>query len=184
MDATTIIILFALAAWGVVIILERVARKRHPERWEEFDRAKAESKSKTEAASGVSQNQATFGFVTCILIYALIGLLWGQLAGLIFGIVVGLVIAFLSSLIAELASKKGRSFLAFFWLSVFVSPVLMAIIAAALGPVTSTSPGIVSAPKVGEGITDRIRSLGELRDQGLITKSEFETKKKDLLDRL
>jgi Short C-terminal domain len=43
-----------------------------------------------------------------------------------------------------------------------------------------------SAPpaKSDPSIPDQIRQLGELRDQGLVTPEEFETKKTELLSRL
>jgi phage host-nuclease inhibitor protein Gam len=35
-----------------------------------------------------------------------------------------------------------------------------------------------------EDVTEQIRKLGDLRDEGVITDEEFETKKRELLSRL
>ena len=88
--------------------------------------------------------------------------------------------------IADSAASKGRSWQAFFWLTILCSPILMAIIAASVSPL----PG--SAAYVGPSATgtkpldstDQLRKLADLRDQGILTKAEFELKKKELLDRI
>jgi hypothetical protein len=47
----------------------------------------------------------------------------------------------------------------------------------------SSSAGAASAPPVSD-IPAQIREVARLREEGIITEAEFETKKKDLLDRL
>jgi Short C-terminal domain len=42
----------------------------------------------------------------------------------------------------------------------------------------------MAAPSSAPSIATQIRELSELRDTGIITEAEFETKKKDLLDRM
>jgi hypothetical protein len=101
--------------------------------------------------------------------------------------VVGLLLVVLSlaSLIADLAEHKGRSWAAFFWLSVLVGPLIMSIVAASVRPFPD-SPGYVS-PRVAldaPDAADQIKKLSDLQKEGIITKAEFATKKKDLLDRM
>jgi len=45
----------------------------------------------------------------------------------------------LAHLIAKTARQKGRSYAAFFWLSILVSPVIMGIIVATMAPITPNS---------------------------------------------
>ena len=90
----------------------------------------------------------------------------------------------LSALIAEMAEAKGRSWAAFFWLSVLFSPLIMWIIAAAISPFAG-SAAYVAPPQSGNpDSTEQLRKLAELRDEGILTKAEFEAKKKELLDRI
>jgi hypothetical protein len=101
--------------------------------------------------------------------------------------VVGLLLVVLSlaSLIADLAEHKGRSWAAFFWLSVVLGPLIMSIVAASVSPFPD-SPGYVS-PRValdGPDAADQIKKLSDLQKEGIITKAEFAAKKKDLLDRM
>lgn len=94
----------------------------------------------------------------------------------------------LSVLIADLARRKGRGWELFFFLSVFVSPPIMWIIALSISP-TSGSQGHnaptqeVSTP-LAQDLVEQIKKLGELKEQGLISDEDFENKKNDLLKRI
>ena len=111
-----------------------------------------------------------------------------SMGGLVLGAIWGVIMGLISVAIARMAENKGRSFNSFFWLSVLINPILMWIIAAALSPLpgsvqfadsASNTLSTTSADAVSE-----IKKLGDLKDQGLITKAEFDAKKKELLDRI
>ena len=96
----------------------------------------------------------------------------------------------LGILIANVAAEKGRSWLAFFVLSFFLSPIIIGIVVATISPLPG-SPRYVSPQPEPNGSAmnsstpaDQIEKLGTLLDKGLITQQEFEQKKKDLLDKL
>lgn len=94
----------------------------------------------------------------------------------------------LSALIAEMAESKNRSWAAFFWLSVLVSPLLMWIIAATISPASNPSLPPEKPSNIGvnnnQDFAEKLKKLSELRDEGILTKAEFEAKKKELLDRI
>lgn len=100
---------------------------------------------------------------------------------------VGLIIAIfaLAGLIADMAESKGRSWAAFFWLSILLSPLIMWIVAASVSPLPGSrgyvSPGV--APDAVDS-AEQIKKLSDLQKAGILTKAEFEAKKKDLLDRM
>lgn len=106
------------------------------------------------------------------------------------GVWVGFFILLLgiNSLIADLAKSKGRSWAAFFWLSILFSPLIMWIIAASVSPlpgsVSYVTPVTASSNTGSPDIAKEIEKLGSLKEQGLITKAEFDSKKKELLDRI
>lgn len=56
-----------------------------------------------------------------------------------FALLVGFFIAWIGRLIANAAQNKGRSWLAFFWLSILVSPIIMGIIVAVLPALPGTA---------------------------------------------
>lgn len=94
----------------------------------------------------------------------------------------------INSLIADLAKSKGRSWAAFFWLSLLFSPLIMWIIAATISPTPGSSAYVAPSnpPKNTESqdLAKEIEKLGELKEKGFITKAEFDAKKKELLDRI
>jgi MFS family permease len=96
-----------------------------------------------------------------------------------------LVIFSLAGLIADMAEAKGRSWAAFFWLSVLLSPLIMWIVAASVSPLPGSreyvSPGVA---RDAVDSTEQIKKLSDLQKAGILTKAEFEAKKKDLLDRM
>ena len=90
-------------------------------------------------------------------------------------------------LVGNAATTKGRSWDAFFLLSVFVSPLIMGIIAAS---VSATAEGVIKnvkpdspAASVSQ-VPDQLRQLMQMREQGLVSESEFEAKKAEILSRL
>ena len=91
-------------------------------------------------------------------------------------------------LIADMAQAKGRSWLAFFLLSLLISPLITWLIAASLSPLPGSAEYVAPAesrePQNAESLPQQIEKLGELRDKGLITQKEFAEKKKELLDRM
>ena len=91
-------------------------------------------------------------------------------------------------LIADMAQAKGRSWLAFFLLSLLISPLITWLIAASLSPLPGSAEYVAPAasrePQNAESLSQQIEKLGELRDKGLITQKEFAEKKKELLDRI
>lgn len=94
----------------------------------------------------------------------------------------------LFGLIADMAARKGRSWQAFFWLSLLVTPIVMLIIAASVSPlpgsVAYVAPVSTPSNSGSPDVAKEIEKLGSLKEQGLITKAEFEAKKKELLDRI
>lgn len=112
-----------------------------------------------------------------------------QVFGMI-GVWIGFLIILLgvNTLIADLAVSKGRNWQAFFWLSVLFSPLIMWIIAATISPLPGSSAYVAPSTPLtttkSSDVAQEIEKLGSLRSQGLITKAEFDSKKKDLLDRM
>ena len=101
--------------------------------------------------------------------------------------VLSLFVIFAAS-IADKAEKKGRSWEAFFWLSMLFSPILMLIIVELISPLPSSvahsSSESAARASFSPDLMDQIKKLGDLRDQGLITDQDFEAKKNELLNRI
>jgi hypothetical protein len=117
---------------------------------------------------------------------------WAVIPVFLFPLDLGIVFTgiqvWLSVLVADLAKRKGRGWEVFFFLSVFVSPLLMWIIAVSLSPLAGsaddTTVGSVPTSPLAPDLVEQIKKLGELLDQGLITEQDFEAKKNDLLNRI
>ena len=94
----------------------------------------------------------------------------------------------LSHEIAKVAKEKGRSYSAFFVLSLLFSPIVMGIIAATVSPLSGSRryvPLVVrNESPTSSSEVDQIEKLGNLLAKGLITEAEFQEKKAKLLDRL
>lgn len=94
----------------------------------------------------------------------------------------------LAGLIGDLAKSKGRSWAAFFWLSVLLSPIILWIVAAAIAPIHNPDSvpdsALSPAANAATDIANEIEKLGSLKEQGLITEAEFDSKKKELLGRM
>jgi hypothetical protein len=108
---------------------------------------------------------------------------------------VGIILVFLlihiglAALIANMARNRGRSWAAFFFLSVFFTPVLMWIIAATISPLPGSpkyqAHGIDLGSTNSNGdVAGQIEKLAGLLQSGHLTTEEFETKKKELLSRM
>jgi hypothetical protein len=94
-----------------------------------------------------------------------------------------------AGLIANMAHSKGRSWTAFFWLSLLFTPILMWIIAATVSPLPGSKDylpinGNIAIKSETLDPVDQIKKLGKLREQGLLTEEEFLEKKTDLLTRI
>lgn len=109
---------------------------------------------------------------------------------LIVGGFLALIFAIIAAAIGNAAERKGRSWVAFFWLSLLITPLLTALIVATLpAPTTATSVAArATTPTPAAAANDdalaTLDRLAALRDKGAITADEFEAKKKELLDRL
>lgn len=87
-----------------------------------------------------------------------------------------------SILIADTAKRKGRSWAAFFWLSVLVSPIIMGIIVASLGQQSAPHPSESSKPsKDDQSLEYRLLELNGLKDKGVVSEEEFAQAKKKIL---
>lgn len=106
------------------------------------------------------------------------------------GLIVALlgVSVILATLIASIAEKKGRNWESFFWLSILFSPLIMWIVAASISPTVQaggfSQQNEESLQPAANDLAKEIEKLGELKDKGLITQAEFDSKKKELLDRI
>lgn len=103
----------------------------------------------------------------------------GFLAGL-FGLY-----GWIGTFIADLAASKGRSWGAFFWLTILFSPIIMWIIAASVSPLPGSATYISPVSEsLKPDVSDQLKKLSELHKEGILTDKEFEAKKKEFLDRL
>lgn len=153
-----------------------------------LEHAKTVAEQKAKGAYKTSETQKSNSVVFLVIIWAGIGFLFSlsaenPLPGISFGAIFGALLGWASSAIGRMAEKKGRSYYAFFWLSALINPILMWIIAAAISkqPAARTSPAAINTH---DEATDQIAKLGALKEQGLITKAEFDAKKRELLDRI
>ena len=90
----------------------------------------------------------------------------------------GFVISAISITVANQAEQAGRSWIAFFWLSALISPLITWLVVATLKPLGKGDlAGKPSAPS----LEKKLRELSELLEKGLITQSEFDQKKASLL---
>jgi len=101
------------------------------------------------------------------------------------GLIVLVIWFWVSHVIAKAAARRGRSYWAFWWLSVLISPIITGIIVATIGPVHQTTPteSVTQADQEPD-LSKKLKQLGQLKNEGILTDSEFEAKKKDLLDRM
>lgn len=110
--------------------------------------------------------------------------------GVLFGGLIGFLVAIISLQIANTAERKGRSFLAFFMLSLLFSPIIMGVISATMSPDARTAhigqgASVKTAKTASTSSTSsKLKELQELLDSGLITQKEFDNKKKSILENL
>ena len=84
--------------------------------------------------------------------------------------------------VGQRAEKAGRSWLAFFWLSAAVSPIIMGIIAVTLKPLDSPAfQTDLSLGKTETSLEAKLEELHALKEKGILTDSEFEKVKKKVL---
>lgn len=159
------------------------------------EKREAEALSIAEAkAAGhyrVSERQKSSVFAWTIILWGVVGGLFTSfmIIGLIIGAIWGVIIALASAAIARMAESKGRSYLAFFWLSALISPILMWIIAAAISPLTQNTMLTDATKKLDDSteslnLMEQLQKLSELHEQGVLTKVEYNQKKKQLLERI
>ncbi len=88
--------------------------------------------------------------------------------------------------IANQASQKGRSWLAFFWLTILVGPLVMWIIAATISPLPNENTFANQPQSVNKNhdFAEQLIKLAELKEAGVLSQEEFDAKKSDLLDRI
>lgn len=121
---------------------------------------------------------------------AAIGFAFGQLDDALIVIfvvvagVLGLVFGIIASAIGEIAESKGRSYNAFFGLSMLISPIITGLIVSALAPVSKVDSKQAKTVAPDNDIASQIGKLNELRQIGALSDAEFDTKKKQLLDRI
>jgi ABC-type uncharacterized transport system permease subunit len=107
--------------------------------------------------------------------------------GIFLGAMIGLFVSAISALIANTAERKGRSYVTFFMLSLLFSPIVMGIISATMSTDVKLSQAVPKSADVQTGsksTSSKLKELQELRDSGLITQKEFDTKKKSLLENM
>lgn len=121
---------------------------------------------------------APVGFLMQTLLF---GALWDSGLWLIFlplSLGFGFFISIFSIAVANQAEQAGRSWIAFFWLSALISPLITWLVVATLKPLGKGDlAGKPSAPS----LEKKLRELSELLEKGLITQSEFDQKKASLL---
>ena len=88
--------------------------------------------------------------------------------------------ALIGGYVAKAARRKGRSFHAFFWLSVLINPLIMAIVVAAISPREASTHG--ASHSRSESVAGEIERLTALRDSGAISDAEFTSAKARLLE--
>jgi hypothetical protein len=97
---------------------------------------------------------------------------------LLFGLSVGVAFALFASAVANKAEEAGRGWLSFFWLSLFISPLITWLIVATLKPAIGTPAESTSRV---DTLESKLEELKRMKEKGLISQAEFdEAKKKSL----
>lgn len=98
-------------------------------------------------------------------------------------VIVFFLIGLIGKAIGNKAEKAGRSWVAFFWLSALVSPIIMGIIAVTLKPLDSHDATTSSNPPKSNGdLESKLVELQSLKDKGILSEAEFNEAKKKALD--
>ena len=97
-------------------------------------------------------------------------------------LVLGLVSLYsrLASVIGNRAERSGRSWLAFYLVSYFVSPLITGLVAIALKD-EALSEGKNTKESGNQSLESKLLEIQTLRDKGLISEADFEAKKKNIL---
>jgi MFS family permease len=180
-------VLLAVVAGFIIYGLTGDRREKQKAKNAEIKKAKLEGTYRTNKAGKIG---AFFGGLFLYLYFALLftfSTSWVAV-GLVIGLFVGILFSVLAVFIGSVAEEKGRSFAAFFFLSLLISPIIMGIIVATISPMKNSSgdtkPEIGFEQPASKDLAQEIEKLGQLREKGLITKAEFDAKKKELLDRI
>jgi Na+/H+ antiporter NhaC len=189
MDPLTIFM--AVILLGLIVLAIRSQTPRGKARSAERD-AQREAKSAlvTDGKYKTSQQEKQKSILIAALLYAGIGglLLAGPyfVGGLVVGALVGSLFGLFATAIATEAESKGRSYNSFFWLSMLLSPLVMWVVSSTISPLSGSAKVSESVDKRNTSIdvSDQIKKLSALKDEGILTKAEFEAKKRDLLDRI
>ena len=192
MDSFVLVLVVIITAWVVWFIAKNFTKSGKAKREYKEQQKQLIVEQKAAGTYIASESFKSNSIAYSVMIWAGIGGIATSASdgavGLIVGAIWGAIIGLISSAIGKMAERKGRSYAAFFWLSVLISPLLMWIIAAAISPLPNSnstgSPAASSQSNASSQIARDIEELGSLRDRGLITKAEFDSKKKELLDRI
>ena len=87
----------------------------------------------------------------------------------------------LGGLVADVAHRKGRNWVAFFWLSLLLSPLVTWLIVATFGPETREEE---AAKSISKSLESKLEELKGLHEKGLVSQAEFEEKKRKLLNQM
>ena len=178
MDSFVLVLVVIITAWVVWFIAKNFTKSGKAKREYKEQQKQLIVEQKAAGTYIASESFKSNSIAYSVMIWAGIGGIAtsasdgavGLIVGAIWGAIIGLIYA------------------AFFWLSVLISPLLMWIIAAAISPLPNSnstgSPAASSQSNASSQIARDIEELGSLRDRGLITKAEFDSKKKELLDRI
>lgn len=91
-------------------------------------------------------------------------------------------IGLIGKAIGNKAERAGRSWVAFFWLSALVSPIVMGIIAVTLKPLDSSdSVSSVDSTKSESNLESKLIELQNLKNRGILSEEEFNEAKKKAL---
>lgn len=79
--------------------------------------------------------------------------------------------------IADTAESKGRSWKAFFWLSILISPLITGLVVSSMGDEVSNTKS--QAPS---SVADELFKLASLQKSGAISAEEYKSAKAKILD--
>jgi hypothetical protein len=173
---------------------QRLESKKR-EKVEVFDRLVARGYSPRSLASKrkIEMYVSLVFFVICVVLLGLIfefapglGSNWSLEEISIFALltlpVLGLVLlsSRLASVIGDRAERSGRSWLAFYVVSYFVSPLITGLFAIALKD-EALSGGKTNQESGSQSLESKLVEIQNLREKGLISEADFEAKKKDVL---
>ena len=180
----------ALALLAALFVWQYGTKSGRDYRDKQKSQSAATSRAKADGTYVAPNQQKVIYSILGIGVYVFIGWIFASLlgGGLLFFIVlpgsalVGILFVLLSVKIADTAEKKKRSWEAFFWLSVLVSPIIMGIITAYM----SATPNETGKSNTSTGATEseKLQELVKMKEAGFISEEDFQRKKSQILDRL